>query len=73
MFVLVEIIGEAANRVSDHKKKELADIPWKVIIGMRNRLIHGYDAVDLEVKTGKKLVYFLGPDGILLELAKYPT
>lgn len=43
----IEIIGEAANRVSDDFKKQHPYIPWRDMISMRNRLIHGYDSVDL--------------------------
>lgn len=46
---LVEVVGEAAGRVSTHGQEEHPAIPWKEIIGMRNRLIHGYDSVDLDV------------------------
>ena len=46
---LIEIVGEAANRVSKTRQKQLSQIPWPQIIGMRNRLIHGYDAVDLDI------------------------
>ena len=44
---LIEIIGEAANRVPEDFQESHAEIPWGQIIGMRNRLIHGYDEVDL--------------------------
>ena len=40
---LVELIGEAANRVSAEDQQRLIGIPWAQIRGMRNRLIHGYD------------------------------
>jgi uncharacterized protein with HEPN domain len=46
---LFEIIGEAANQVSDEFREETADIPWFIIIGMRNRLIHAYFSIDLNV------------------------
>ncbi len=46
---LIEIVGEAANRVSKTRQKQLAQISWPCIIGMRNRLIHGYEAVDLDI------------------------
>ena len=46
---LIEIIGEAANRVSKTGQKQLSQVPWPQIIGMRNRLIHGYDVVDLDI------------------------
>jgi uncharacterized protein with HEPN domain len=43
------ITGEAANRVSPEGKITYAAIPWKPLIGIRNRLIHGYDIVDWEI------------------------
>jgi len=46
---LLEIIGEAAKRVSTNTKQINADIPWSQIIGMRNRLIHGYDIIDYDL------------------------
>ena len=46
---LLEIIGEAAGSVSDHVRTHNPTIPWRAIIGTRNRLIHGYFDVDLDV------------------------
>lgn len=46
---LLEIIGEAATRVSQECRKQHPQIPWIQIIGLRNRLIHAYDAVDLAI------------------------
>jgi uncharacterized protein with HEPN domain len=46
---LVEIIGEAAARVGTESREKYPSIPWLQIVGMRNRLIHGYDAVDPDV------------------------
>jgi len=46
---LVEIVGEAANRVSSVTQHEHPEIPWPQIIGMRNRLIHGYDVIDWDL------------------------
>lgn len=46
---LVEIIGEAAARTGEETRQLFPAIPWPQIIGMRNRLIHGYDQVDLQV------------------------
>jgi uncharacterized protein with HEPN domain len=46
---LMEIIGEAANRVSLEYKSRHPSIPWSQIISFRNRLIHGYDAVDMDI------------------------
>ncbi len=38
----IQIIGEAARKVSLDYQKEHAEIPWQTIIGMRNRLVHEY-------------------------------
>jgi uncharacterized protein with HEPN domain len=46
---LLEIIGEAANRISEEERRKYPGVPWKDIIGLRNRLIHAYDSVDLEI------------------------
>ena len=43
---LVEVVGEAANRVSESTQRQNPGIPWAKIIGMRNRLVHGYDVID---------------------------
>jgi len=45
----VEIIGEAAGRVSPAARQQLQDIPWQKIVGMRNHLIHAYFDVDLNL------------------------
>lgn len=46
---LLEIIGEAATRVTVEAKTRNPEIPWAQVIGMRNRLIHGYDVIDLDI------------------------
>jgi len=46
---LLEIVGEAASRVSQEDRSRYRNIPWLQIISLRNRLIHGYDAVDQEI------------------------
>lgn len=46
---LVEIVGEAAAKISPENQAKYPSIPWSQIIGMRKRLIHGYDSVDLDV------------------------
>lgn len=46
---LLEIVGEAATRVTDETRKHNAVVPWAQVIGMRNRLIHGYDVIDLDI------------------------
>ena len=45
----VEIVGEAASRVTPEGRAELPDLPWSLMIGMRNRLVHAYYEVDLEI------------------------
>ena len=46
---LIELVGEAAARVSTEGREENTTIPWPQVVGMRNRLIHGYDQVDLDI------------------------
>jgi uncharacterized protein with HEPN domain len=46
---LVEIVGEAGARISPATQQKYPGIPWPEITGMRNRLVHGYDAVDLDI------------------------
>lgn len=46
---LLEVIGEAASRVPGEVCASYPEIPWSQIVGLRNRLIHGYDAVDLDI------------------------
>jgi uncharacterized protein with HEPN domain len=45
----VEIVGEAASRVPVDIQGRYPNIPWPQIIGMRNRLVHGYDIVDYDI------------------------
>ena len=46
---LMQIIGEAAGRVSLVRQAKHPELPWPEIIALRNRLIHGYDAVDFDI------------------------
>lgn len=46
---LMEIVGEAATRVSPETRGACPAVPWLDITGLRNRLIHGYDRVDLNI------------------------
>ena len=46
---LLEILGEAATRVPAPDRARLSSIPWQQIVGLRNRLIHGYDNVDFDI------------------------
>ncbi len=45
----LEIIGEAVSKLSPDLKLRHDDVPWHEISGMRNRLIHGYMDVNLEI------------------------
>jgi uncharacterized protein with HEPN domain len=45
----IEIIGEAASKVTDTFKTKNSNIPWNDIINMRNRLIHAYFDVNLDI------------------------
>jgi uncharacterized protein with HEPN domain len=45
----VELIGEAASRLPRDLRNRHPEVPWKEIIGMRSRLIHGCDGVDYEI------------------------
>lgn len=45
----IEIIGEAASKVAQETRNKYATIPWLDIINMRNRLIHAYFDIDLEI------------------------
>ncbi len=46
---LLEIVGEAATRVSEPTRRFHPEIAWQEIAGLRNRLVHGYDEVDFDI------------------------
>ena len=46
---LLETIGEAATQVSKELRGNAPEIPWPILIGMRNRLIHAYFSINLDV------------------------
>jgi uncharacterized protein with HEPN domain len=46
---LLEIVGEAAGRVSEEVRNRYPAISWSQIVSLRNRLIHGYDSVDMDI------------------------
>jgi uncharacterized protein with HEPN domain len=46
---LLEILGEAAGRMPAEVCTAHPQIPWAQIVALRNRLIHGYDSVDLDI------------------------
>jgi len=45
----IEIVGEAASKVSDDTRSAHAGIPWKAIVGMRNRLVHAYFEINADI------------------------
>lgn len=64
---LVEIIGEAGNRVSENCQAKYSKIPWRQIVGMRNRIIHAYFDVDLDIVWQ---VITQDLDSLLIEIEK---
>ncbi len=46
---LLEIVGESAARVPAAFRESLPEIPWSKVVGLRNRLIHGYDSVNHDI------------------------
>jgi len=46
---LIEIFGEAASKITSDAKSQTQEIPWADIVAMRNRLIHGYFDVNLDI------------------------
>jgi uncharacterized protein with HEPN domain len=46
---IIQVIGEAADHVSDEFREEHPQIPWHEIIGMRHRIVHDYMNVDEDV------------------------
>ena len=45
----IQIVGEAAAKMSEESRRDIPDVPWQEIIGMRNRLVHAYMDVDLDL------------------------
>lgn len=45
----IKIVGEAAAQVSEAGRTELSAIPWLQIVGMRNRLVHAYFDINLDI------------------------
>jgi len=45
----IEIIGEAANQISESARSKLENIPWQDIIAMRHRMVHAYFEINLDI------------------------
>lgn len=45
----LEVLGKAAARVTEQTRSAYPDLPWREMVGMRNRIVHEYFQVDLEV------------------------
>lgn len=48
VYSQIIILGEAASRLPRDFCQGYPDIPWSAVIGMRHRLVHGYDRIDWE-------------------------
>lgn len=46
---VLEVVGEATKKISDEFKSRHPSLPWRVMAGMRDKLIHDYIGVDLAV------------------------
>ena len=59
----LEIIGEATKRLPLDLRDRYPAIPWKEMAGMRDRIIHGYDTVDLQIvwNTVKEAIPLIEP------------
>ncbi len=45
----IEVVGEATKHIPDSFKTKYQEIPWRDMAGMRDKLVHGYFTVDLEI------------------------
>jgi len=63
----IEIIGETGTKISSESREDLPQIPWSNIIGIRNRLIHAYFDINLDI-LWKTVIEDLPP--LIAELEK---
>jgi uncharacterized protein with HEPN domain len=45
----LEIMGEAAKNIPERLRESYADVPWREIVGMRNKISHEYFGIDLDI------------------------
>jgi len=59
----IEVIGEATKKLPRSLRSKYPSIPWKKMTGMRNKMIHEYFGIDLEIlwKTIKEDIQSLKP------------
>ena len=53
---LIQVIGEAASGLSEELTSERQEVPWRQIVAIRNRVVHGYFDVDLDILWDVALV-----------------
>ncbi|MCB0759596.1 MAG: DUF86 domain-containing protein [Flavobacteriales bacterium] len=46
---LIEVIGEASNLLTKELRQAHPEVPWNLVIGMRNRLVHDYFRIDTAI------------------------
>lgn len=63
----LEILGEAASRISSGFQERHSDLPWREMVGMRNRLVHAYFEIDYD-QVWKTLTEELPP--LVLQLRR---
>ena len=52
VFNLMQIGELAKVSLSEETKSQITTIPWKQIYGMRNRIVHGYEGVEMKIALG---------------------
>ena len=65
----IEIIGEAVKNIPETVRDKHPEIPWKLMVGMRDKLIHGYFGVDLKIlwKTATVEIMKLKPKLLIIQ------
>lgn len=62
----LEIIGEAAKRITQEVRDKNAEVPWRLMAGIRDKLIHDYVSVNLEI-VWKTVMEDLPGLGVLIQ------